>query len=521
MRKRLNRNLIPIYRIVMLLIILGIFSTIFALFYSTNSKIMNRVTINDIKVSGLSKTEAINKFNEIIKNISDDEIVFKHGDYEKTFTLSQIDFKTDMNDKIHEACMIGRESNIFSNNYKILKVLITGENLDLNFSFNEEVLKSFFSNLDDEWEGKFVDNSYYIDGDKLVITKGSIGDVIDEDTLRQDLINLVYNKITGEDVNTIDIPVITKEPSKIDLAKIQTEIYKEPKDASLDKLSGKLSVQSNGIDFGISIEEAENILLKEESEYIIPLKITKPSITTDMFGEDAFPDILAKFSTRYDSSNINRATNLDLAASTIDGTVLLPGERFSFNNIVGPTTASKGYKLAGAYSAGELVENYGGGICQVSSTIYDTALYANLKIVERHNHSSVVSYLDPGLDATISYGSKDLKFENSRNYAIKINARATNGILEVEIMGISEENEYEIELVSKTNDIILCDTKYKYDSSLSPDEEVVETLGANGAKSTTYKITKRNGSVISEEVLSEDRYNPMTKVIRTGKKNKK
>ena len=521
MRKRLNRNLIPIYRILVLLIVLGIFSTIFALFYSTNSKIMNRVTINNIKVSGLSRTEASNKFEQILNNILDDEIIFKYNDYEKAFTLKQLELKTDSNDKVYEACMIGRESNIIVNNYRILKVLISGENLNLNLSFNEDVLKSFFSNLDEEWEGKFVDNSYYIDGDKLVITKGTAGVIIDEDSLKKSLESLVYAKISGEDINEIEIPVITKEPDKINLAKIQAEIYKEPKDASIDVASKKLFVQSDGIDFGISIEEAENILLEEKNEYIIPLKITRPSITTDMFGEDAFPDILAKFSTRYDSSNTNRATNLDLAAKAIDGTVLLPGERFSFNSIVGPTTAAKGYKLAGAYSAGELVENYGGGICQVSSTIYDTALYANLKIVERYNHSSVVSYLDPGLDATISYGSKDLKFVNSRNYAIKINARATNGIFEVEIKGIAEENEYEIELIAKTNDIILCPTKYKYDSSLSPNQEIIETLGANGAKTTTYKITKKNGIIISEEIISEDSYNPMTKVVRTGQKNKK
>ena len=168
----------------------------------------------------------------------------------------------------------------------------------------------------------------------------------------------------------------------------------------------------------------------------------------------------------------------------------------------------------------ELVENYGGGICQVSSTIYNAALYANLEITERYNHSSVVSYLDPGLDATISYGSKDLKFVNSRNYAIKINARATNGIFEVEIKGIFEDEEYDIELVSKTKEVILCDTKYVYDSSLAPSEEVVDILGANGAKSVTTKITKRNGIVVSEDILSEDTYNPMTKVIRTGSKNK-
>lgn len=201
--------------------------------------------------------------------------------------------------------------------------------------------------------------------------------------------------------------------------------------------------------------------------------------------------------------------------------MLLPGERFSFNSIVGPTTASKGYLLAGAYSAGELVENYGGGICQVSSTIYNAILYANLEIVERYNHSSVVSYVAPGRDATISYGAKDLKFKNPREYAIKINAKASNGILDVEVKGIFEENEVEIELTSETLEVILCPVKYVYDSSLSENQEIIQTGGANGAKSKAYKIIKKNGRIISKTVLSEDNYNPMTKVIKTGSKNKK
>lgn len=146
-------------------------------------------------------------------------------------------------------------------------------------------------------------------------------------------------------------------------------------------------------------------------------------------------------------------------------------------------------------------------------------LYANLEIVERYNHSSVVSYVDPGRDATISYGSKDFKFSNPRNFAVRLNLKATNGILEVEIKGVSEE-EFEIEIVSEKTDVIPCAVKYKYDSSLSEEQEIIETYGANGAKSITYKIKKKNGRIISKDVLSEDSYNPMTKVVKTGSRDK-
>lgn len=469
----------------------------------------------------MSQSEAGEKFEGIIDSIMEDEIVLKHGKFEKTFTLKQMELQTDITEKIYEACRIGRKENIIANNYKILSVLIKGENLELNLSFNEEIMKSIFSTLDEEWGEKFVDNSYYIDEDKLVIVRGKAGVVIDEEELRKEVTNLIREKIEGKTKSEIEIPVITKNPSEIDVEKIQKEIHKDAKDASYNKKEGKLSIHSDGVDFGISIEEARQIVSEEKEEYVIPLRITEPAITTSMLGEDAFPDKLASFSTRYDASNTNRATNIDLAAKAIDGTILLPGEKFSFNSVVGPTTASKGYKLAGAYSAGELVENYGGGICQVSSTVYDTALYANLEIVERYNHSMIVSYLDPSLDATISYGSRDFKFLNSRKYAIRIGAKATNGILEVEIKGIFEDDEVEIELQSETTDIIEPNVKYVYDSSLGEGQEVVKTGGANGIKSKAYKIVKKNGRVLSKEVISEDSYNPMTKVIRTGTKNKK
>lgn len=450
-----------------------------------------------------------------------DEIVLKYGEDKKTFTLKQMELETNVTDKVYEACTIGRNSNIIANNYKIIKILLNGENLNLDLKFNEEILKSIFNNLDNEWSEKFTDNSYYIDGDKLVIVKGKTGVIIDENSLKNKIIQLVNDKIEGKSINEIDIPTITKTPDKIDIEKIQNEIYKEAKDASYDEESGKLSIHSDGIDFAVSMSDAKEIVSEDKDEYIIPLKITKPEITTDKLGEEAFPDVLGRFTTRYDASNKNRATNIDLAAQAINGTVLLPGEKFSFNGTVGPTPASKGYMLAGAYAAGELVQNYGGGVCQVSSTIYNAVLYANLEIVERYNHSSVVSYVDPGLDATISYGSRDFKFANSRKYAIKLNLKATNGILEVEIKGIKEDNEVEIELSSEKTETIPCNTKYVYDSTLAEGQEVVQSWGANGAKSIAYKTIKKNGKVVSKTELSRDSYNPMVKVIRTGSKNLK
>ena len=520
-RRQKNNNIKLIYLCVGIVLFIGFFSTIFALLNVTNSKIISGVKINNIDVSGHEKLEVEEIFENKIKDIMDEQITLKHNEYEKIITLKQVELSADYREKIFDACTIGRDKNIISNNYKILQTMLFGQNLELELTFNDEIVESVLNNLDDEWEDKFVDNTYYIEEDNLILVKGTKGIIIDKEALLNNLKEVIRKKIEGNKINEIEIPVITKTPEEFDVEKIRNEIYKEAKNASYDETTSTLHTHVNGVDFKISIADAKEILKEEKDEYIIPLEITKPDITTEKLGEEAFPTKLASFNTRYDASNINRSTNIELACEAIDGTILLPGDKFSFNGIVGPRTKAKGYLLAGAYSAGELIESYGGGVCQVSSTIYNAALYANLEIVERYNHSSVVSYVDVGRDATVSYGSRDFKFKNSRTYAIKIKAIARNGILNVEIWGIPEKEEFLIELSSETTDVIPCNIKYKYDSKLEKDEEIVDAIGANGAKSIAYKTIKKNGIIVSKTILSEDSYNPMTRIIRTGDKTKK
>lgn len=520
MRRRRNRKMIPVITILIILLIIGIFSTIFALITAMSSKIIPNVRINNLKVSGLTDTEAEEKFEKIIESIMGDEIILKHEENEKAFTLKDMGLKTNVIDKVSEACLIGRKENIIANNFKVISVFLNGENLELDLSFNEEIMQSIFSTLDNEWEGKFIDNSYYIEGEELIIVRGKKGIVLDEEALKKAINQAIYDKIEGKEIKEIEIPTKIKEPEEINIEKIEKEVYKEAKNASYDRATGKLEIHENGVEFGISIEDAKQIIKEDKEEYKIPLQLTMPQVTIDMLGEDAFPNVLGSFSTRYDASDKNRGKNIELVAEAINGKVVMPNERFSFNTVVGPTTKEKGYMPAGAYSGGRLVQDYGGGACQVSSTLYNAVLLANLEVVERYNHSSVVGYVNPGRDATISYGTRDFKFANPRKYAIKISAKATNGILEMEIRGIAEEDDVEVELSSEKTETIPCETKYVYDSTLAEGQEYVETWGANGAKSIAYKTIKKNGAIISKTVLSEDSYNPMVKIVRTGSKSK-
>ena len=248
------------------------------------------------------------------------------------------------------------------------------------------------------------------------------------------------------------------------------------------------------------------------------MKITKPAKTLSDLGKEAFPNKIASYSTRYNTINKNRSNNIEISAKKIDGTILMPGETFSYNQTIGRTTLEKGYKEGTAYVGGKVVPDVGGGICQVSSTLYNTALLANLEITERSNHLFETSYVAPSRDATVYWGSIDFKFKNTRSYPIKIVGTAKNGVVKIDLYGIKEKEEYEVVIESEVISYIPNETEYKKDSTLASGKQVVEQIGFNGCKSRGYRILKKNGVVISRTLLSTDTYSPQNKVVRVGTK---
>ena len=157
-------------------------------------------------------------------------------------------------------------------------------------------------------------------------------------------------------------------------------------------------------------------------QVIIPLTMTQPEFTAAQLKELLFRDLLGAQMTYYAGSTAERINNIRLAAAKLDGLILLPGESFSYNEVVGKRTEEAGFQYADAYSDGQVVPELGGGICQVSSTLYSASLYARMKILSRTNHYFKVGYLDYGMDATVSWGGPDYKFRNDRELPVKIAA---------------------------------------------------------------------------------------------------
>ena len=501
--------IVSIVAVIVLLIVMFLCSS-FAILNMNNDKIIKGITINQTNVENLTIEEAIEKIKEEENNKLEKDINIKYNDFEYSIKLSQIEVTYKIEEAVKEAFNTGRNNNIFADNYNILKTRIKKKNINVEYEYNEKLLDEIIDDIAVKIPGAVIEPSYYIENKKLYISKGKTGVSVEKEKLKK----AILERVEKEKSEDIIIEVFETEPQNIDIDKIYNEVYTEPKDAYYTKDPFEIFPHVEGVNF--DKEEAKKILEQDKEEYEIPLIITVPEITTNKIGTEAFPDMLSTFSTRYDASNIPRTTNLKLAMQKLNGVVVSPGETFSYNKTLGKRTAEAGYKEAGGFAGGRVVQTLAGGICQISSTLYDAVVYANLDIVERHNHMFLAGYVGAGKDATVVYGTYDFKFKNTRKYPVMIKTSIGNGIAQISIYGIKEEVEYEVEISSKILSYISYKVVYETDNSLASGTEKVVQNGMNGCKSITYKILRLNGKQVSSTVLSTDTYDPMNKIIKRG-----
>lgn len=512
--KEYNKTIwIVLITIAILIILVALFSTIFAVINIKSDKVLKGITINEIDISELTKEQAIEKINNIYGTRAEQQIYLTHGEYETSVTYEALEVKYQIQDAVNEAYNVGRSGNVIQNNFEILKTWKQGKNIKLNVTLDTDMINQIAQNINNSIDDAVVQPSYYVEkaDAQLIITAGKKGVKVDEEQLLADIYK-VLNEESEEE--KIEIPMSEDTPDKIDINKIHEEVYKEVKDAYYTSNPFTVYPEEEGIDF--DVEQANTIIAEEKEEYIIPLKITKPSKTVKDIGTEAFPDLLATFSTKYNAGNAGRTTNLRLAANKINGTVLLPNEEFSYNAVVGERTISAGYKMAATYSNGAVVDGLGGGICQISSTLYDAVVMANLKITTRRNHQFVTSYVPAGKDATVVWGSQDFKFVNSRKYPVRITATVQGGVATVQVWGIKEEVEYDISIETKKIATIAPTTQYVQDPSLASGQQKVVQAGSDGRKVEAYKVMKLNGQIVSTTLLSRDTYNAMKRIVHVG-----
>ena len=355
--------------------------------------------------------------------------------------------------------------------------------------------------------------SFVSEGSKAVVTINKDIRVVDKEQLFNDILNN-YNTLATEYKASL---TIAGTPTA---KEISNAINILAEDARIENADGKTKVIPHVV--GVLSDEAviSESLAGGKTEFSVPLKLVNPKVYTDDLGDDTFPTLLYKATTTYSEGDASRSTNVRLAASKINGQILNTGDVFSFNKVVGQRSYENGFKDANVFLADQVVKDVGGGICQVSSTLYAAVLNADLKIVERRNHNFVVGYAKPGIDATVSYGSIDFKFQNNKENPIKIKASASGGQMTVSIFGTKTDNNT-VELTSSGLGSTPRGTKYIYNAGLSAGQERVTQSGSDGLRVQNYRTVKdANGKVIRTDNLGVSNYVPLVKIVETGDASK-
>ena len=372
----------------------------------------------------------------------------------------------------------------------------------------EQLLSELPGELTRALDSGLTESTYEVTDTDLIIRKGVSGLSVNAADFRDLVIDSLLTGRTSIEVSPHVIP-----PEALDFEAIYREVYKEPADAYLDKEAGEIVPSVTGVSFGISTAQALLERTEEGKECQVPLTLTEPDITTEELEDSLFKDVLGKSSTRTAGPS-NRWHNVETACERVNGTILLPGEVFSYNELCEPYSQAGGYLKAGAYVSGTTQDTWAGGICQLSSTIYYTTLKANLETVERTKHKYDVGYLPSGMDATVYSNSYDFKFKNNTDYPIKIETTLTkdsSGVrwCNVTIYGTNTTGIYGDPYSVKLSTIPY-ETYYEPNDSVPQGSQPQRDSTRTGYTGKTVEVHQRlrdaDGNVISDTVIHTDTF---------------
>ena len=497
---------------------------VFALVNKLNSNVYSNVYVSEVDFGGMSEAEVVEAVKSVGEEFKKKTIAIKHNDnVVMEITPDTIDMSIDEQATVKKVMEYGRTENIVSNNVTILKTMFKKQSIEPVYIYSEAKLTNISAEITSGIDGRVKDDSYSLDEENyvLVITKGKTGkDIVVED-FKQDILTKIKDKVTTEYVLELE----DRKPKSLDIDVVYAKVCREAKDAYIDETVKPVTYNKHQVGLSFDKEKLKEVLDKKENQtegkvIRFKLTITEPKVKLQDITKNLYKDKIASYTSSFANSDGNRASNVRLGASMLNGTVVMPGETFSFNATMGDCgLSSRGFKPAAVFKGGKVVQEVGGGICQISSTLYVSVLYANLGIVSRSNHALPVGYVPVSLDATVYYPYLDFKFKNTREYPVKIVATTTSSRkLTIAIYGTKEEKEYDVELKSMITESIPSKVEQKKDSSLKVGKTKVIQKGSAGYKSVAYKTIKYNGKVISKVLLSKDSYGSTPKIIAIGTK---
>lgn len=474
------------------------------------------VTAGRINVSGCTKDEAVELINSSLAVAENTKIPFECDDIKFTLTASEIGLVCNADKMAEIAFNYAKDGNVFTNIINGYKAQIIGNDILPIYTCDNAML---YAAIDENLGEKVTPVTPYTvetAENKIIVTNSTGGSGVAEKNIELSIYTDLYNGVID---NTIKLTIAQISAAPIDIEEFISTYIRDAKDAQYSEQNGEYTFTPEIVGIEFDKQVATDIIEQNRNNtqpYEIPAKITNPDVTVKDLQSKFATDTLSTYSTNYASSDNNRASNVALAASKINGYVLNPGQRFSFNQVVGPRTSATGFKVAHVYEGDRVVDGMGGGICQVSSTLYNAVVLADLKIAYRLNHSMPVSYVPRGRDATVSYGTIDFVFENNKKYPVTISATTGGRVLTISIKGVNESDGVTVDITTQNAGYTAFSTTEVIDETLKPGETKVVKEGSNGSIVNSYKVYKKDGAVIKSEFLARSTYIPITKVVHKG-----
>lgn len=393
--------------------------------------------IENVNVSGLTYDEALAKVRETAL-LNDCNITVVCNKMKYTINGVEVGLTPRIEDTVEKAMKHGKSGNVWIDGFWNGLQLVFKHKVIPSANVNEEALRAELTTFGNIVHGELVQHKCEIGDGKIICTPGHTGFSGNTDTAYKQVIQAIED----EKFNNIKVTLNSAPPKMLKIEDIDAFTYTNPQDARYEIANNVVTVIPEIHGRHLKLDEAKALLaeVKEGGEIVnIPYYSSLPNVTAEELNQKLFNAELGSYYTTYGGSTYNRAQNVANAASKINGKVLAPGEVFSFNDTVGKRSVANGFHQAPEYADGQTVMGIGGGTCQVSSTLYNAVLYADLSIVYRLNHMFTVNYCEPGQDATVSDTGIDFKFSNNTDYPIKISAIAEAGKITITILGTQRD----------------------------------------------------------------------------------
>ena len=470
--------------------------------------VMPNHSIGDVKLGGINQDQLILHLQAMEKELGQKKVIITCGDQSVECDMEKAGPKWDM-DRI-QSVMIPEDEPFLTRGALWIGALFNGYKMrDDILSFeNQKYVEETILQLQKKLDGARVENEYQVYAEKIVFTRGEPGMAIG----KENGIMALIGHLTADKSGELQVKAELTAVEEFDFAALYTDLRVEPADATVDKETFEIVPHVAGISF--DVEQAKRLFdeAKDGETFEIPLIITEPETTTVELQRLLYADVLGQV-TSWIGGTVNRLNNVQLAGELCHDAIVLPGEEFSFWERIKPCNTEQGFLLAPVDAKENPADEIGGGICQISSSIYYAAFHANLDIVERKAHPYAVGYLPDGGDAMIQQGQSDFRFKNNTEYPIKIKVYINGRNMVVQILGTKTDSTY-VRMETKLLESTKYHVVYKMDENVPVGTIKEESTPFVGRKVEVYRcVYDGSGKLISRTLESMNDYKVRDYVI--------